>query len=128
MRHWWTVLAIALLSGFAIANPASAAGFDCSKASSADEKAVCASPSLSALDSEMTGLWYAYSRIPMLMGSSGDRGDEAESFLARRHSCGADATCLHRAYADRIAQLKQQIAQWMHIMQCSTTGSPSCPQ
>jgi len=105
---------------------ASAAGFDCSKASAPDERAVCDNPQLSALDSEMTGLWYAYSRVPMLMGSSGNRQDEAEAFLARRRQCGADVACISAAYAARIATLQQEISSSMTAMAPLVTGG--CPQ
>ncbi|PRX10054.1 UNVERIFIED_ORG: hypothetical protein BCL66_105240 [Martelella mediterranea] len=46
-------------------------GFDCDEAKQADEIAICADPELAALDSEMAGLWYAYSEIPMLMDGRG---------------------------------------------------------
>lgn len=101
---------------------ASAAGFDCSKAASPDELAVCNNPQLSALDSEMTGLWYAYSRVPLLMGMSGNRHDDAEAFLARRRACGGDIACLTRAYDERIAVLRKQISDSMTAMAPLVTG------
>lgn len=87
--------------------PASAASFDCARARAADEVAVCRSAALSALDSEMGGLWYAYSRVPMLMGGSGARRDEAQAFLARRRACRAATACLAAAYRARIAALRR---------------------
>lgn len=104
------------------ASAATAAGFDCAKAASADEHAVCDNPNLSALDSEMTGLWYAYSRVPMLMGESGNRQDQAEAFLARRKACGADVACLTQAYQERIAELQKQISDAMTAMAPLVTG------
>lgn len=101
---------------------ATAAGFDCSKAASPDELAVCANPQLSALDSEMTGLWFAYSRVPLLMGMSGNRHDDAEAFLARRKACGSDIACLAKAYDERIAMLQKQIADSMTAMAPLVTG------
>lgn len=114
-----------IIAFFAFALPAgtaSAAGFDCSKASAADEKAVCGNSRLSQLDSEMTGLWYSYSRIPMLMGGSGERQTEADAFLARRRQCGSKVDCLAAAYADRIADLKGDIAGAMSSIQPFITG------
>jgi uncharacterized protein len=84
-----------------VAAPAQAASFDCSKATAADEMAVCRDGVTSALDSEMGGLFYAYDKVPMLMGSNGARHDDAEAFLAERAKCGADITCLRRAYTRR---------------------------
>jgi uncharacterized protein len=93
----------------ALASPAAAASFDCSKARAPDEIAICANPGVSALDSEMGGLWFAYSQIPFLMGMNGNRQDEAHAFLETRAACGADVSCLKGAYAERIATLKEQI-------------------
>lgn len=90
----------------AFATPASAASFDCSQAKTPDELAVCGNPALSALDSEMAGLWYAYARVPMLMGASGDRRDDAEAFLATRRACGGSTICLTRAYRARVKVLQ----------------------
>ena len=116
----------AFTAAAALPGAASAAGFDCAKASAPDERAVCASPALSALDSQMTGLWYAYSRVPMLMGESGNRQDDAEAFLARRRQCGADSGCLARAYDERIAQLESQISQAMAAAAPLITGGSPC--
>ncbi len=99
--------ATALLAALAL--PASAASFDCSKAAAPDEIAICANPAVSALDSEMGGLWFAYSQIPFLMGMSGNRQDEAHAFLETRAACGTNVACLTSAYNQRIATLKQQI-------------------
>jgi len=94
--------------------PAHAASFDCFRARSPDEVTICGNPRLSALDSEMGGLWYAYSRVPMLMGGNGDRGDEARAFLARRRACGANVACLAAAYRSRIEELHRGIDAAMH--------------
>jgi uncharacterized protein len=102
-----------MFSAAALASPAGAASFDCSKAKAPDEIAVCANPDISALDSEMGGLWFAYSRIPFLMGMSGNRQDEARAFLETRAACGANVACLTGAYTQRIATLKQQLTSGM---------------
>jgi len=107
------VLAAALAVSAAIPGVARAASFDCTKAKAVDEIAVCANPNLSALDSEMGGLWYAYSQIPFLMGMAGNRQDEARAFLATRAACGANVACLNGAYTQRIATLKTQITSGM---------------
>ena len=90
--------------------PAAAASFDCGKAQTPDERAVCADPALSALDSEMGALWFSYSRFQLMMGANGARRDDARAFLAARAKCGADASCLVPLYRQRNAALKQQIA------------------
>jgi uncharacterized protein len=112
MRMPAALIAAAILTA-ALAAPASAASFDCSKAKAPDEIAICANPDISALDSEMGGLWFAYSQIPFLMGMSGNRQDEAHAFLQTRAACGANVSCLKGAYTQRIATLKQQLTSGM---------------
>lgn len=100
------VLSLAAFAGtFLLASPAAAASFDCSRARAADEVTVCRTASLSSLDSEMGGLWYAYSKVPMYMGARGARADEAQEFLTRRRACGANVACLTRLYRARINEL-----------------------
>jgi uncharacterized protein len=82
------------------------ASFDCAKAKAPDEIAICTRPDLSALDSEMGGLWFAYKQVPMLMGSNGARHDDAVEFMKARTACGADVDCLRRIYVARIKVLQ----------------------
>jgi uncharacterized protein len=105
-------LRLALVAGaLAIAAPvAHAASFDCSKATTPDEKAVCADPALSNLDTEMATLYSVRMEIPMLMGAKGAAQDEQVDFLATRGQCGADTTCLTNAYNARIGVLNQTIS------------------
>ncbi|MDF2115728.1 hypothetical protein PY365_09115 [Roseiarcaceae bacterium H3SJ34-1] len=104
---------LAVLAPFTFATTARAAGFDCAKARASDEIAICGNSGLSELDTEMSALWYSYSRVPMAMGSNGSRRDEAEAFLTARGACGADVACLRPLYQARIRALKDQIDQWM---------------
>ncbi len=92
-------------------NLARAASFDCTSAKAPDEVAICTHPKLSALDSEMGGLWFAYSRVPMLMGSNGDRHDEADRFLKRRKACRSDVACLTKLYQARNRTLRKHIGE-----------------
>jgi uncharacterized protein len=101
--------ALATLIAALFAMPAQAASFDCARARSADEVTVCRTPTLSALDSEMGGLWYAWSRVPMLMGGNGNRGDEARAFLDARRRCASNIGCLGTIYRARIAELHHSL-------------------
>jgi len=85
--------------------PAGAASFDSSKAEAADEKAVCADRQLNDQDVEMAVL---YTQLkPLLgMGARGDMEDEQAAWLKRRAACGADRTCLGKAYQERVQQLR----------------------
>lgn len=100
-----------VLAGLALLSPApaAAASFDCARASGADEVAICRTPALSAMDSEMGALWFTWSRVPMLMGSNGDRGDEAQDFLVRRRACGGNVGCIAALYRRRNTDLRSGI-------------------
>jgi len=119
-------LIFAGLAGFGAAlllpAQAQAASFDCARATKADEIAICRNPQLSMLDSEMGGLWYAWSRVPMLMGGNGARMDAAQAFLARRAGCGRNVACLTAAYRARIEELHRDIANTMRDFQRYVSG------
>ena len=59
----------------------------------------------------MAGLYYGYKALPLLMGASGIRQDEAQAFLETRSKCGSNVTCLHNVYIKRIAALKNDITE-----------------
>lgn len=111
-----TLMMTLLLLATLFATPTLAASFDCAKASAPDEKAICQNADLSSLDSEMGGLFFAYGKVPMLMGGNGARHDDAEAFLATRSACGGDHACLVKAYEDRISALKSNIEASMQVM------------
>jgi uncharacterized protein len=90
-----------------LAIPAHAASYDCAKARTADERAVCASRSLSELDVEMAVRFDTISGL-VAMGMRGDMGDAQRAFLASRRRCSSDASCLTALYQGRIAVLKSQ--------------------
>jgi uncharacterized protein len=94
--------------------PAHAASFDCAKAHKTDEAAICKNPDLSELDTEMGALWFAYSRVPFLMGSNAARHDDANDFLGKRSACGGDLACLRPLYQARIHALKEDIDRAMN--------------
>lgn len=101
-------LAIAL-AATVFSLPVFAASFDCSKATAPDELAICSNPTLSALDSQMGGLWYGYKAMPLLMGVSGIRLDAATAFLKSRAACGSNVSCMTKLYNERIATLQSNI-------------------
>ncbi|MDA4844076.1 hypothetical protein [Hoeflea poritis] len=47
--------------------------------------------------------------MPLLMGASGNRQDEAQAFLKSRAACGSDTACLTSLYNDRISTLQKNI-------------------
>lgn len=71
-----------------------AASFDCARASTVDERAVCADPQLSQLDS-IAG--EAFSRARQLAGPA-EVTPVARDFLADRKACGAATSCIMASY------------------------------
>lgn len=86
---------------------AQAASFDCSRTDLApDEAAICADPKLNDADMKMTTL-YETLRGLFDMGTRESMENRQNQWLAARASCGADTTCLGRAYDQRIQQLEE---------------------
>lgn len=98
-------VAAALFLVCGLGGPAAAASFDCAKAASADEKAVCASCDLAQQDVRMATLYEVLTSL-VAMGQRGDIQDRQQAFLKERAACGADEACLTKAYAQRIEVLQ----------------------
>ncbi|CAI0723138.1 lysozyme inhibitor LprI family protein [Serratia ficaria] len=93
-----------LFTGLLSASTAQAASFDCAKAVNADEKAICASRTLSDKDVEMATK-YQFLRGLFAMGARGAMQDRQQGWLEQRRLCGSDAGCLAQSYKVRIAEL-----------------------
>lgn len=95
------LLAIPALAAFTVAGRAHAAGFDCKRAASPSERAICADPALRQLDAELGD---AYAQV---LAAAPDLRDSQRSgqreWLRERDQCGADARCLAAAYERRLA-------------------------
>jgi uncharacterized protein len=89
-----------LLAAILIATSAEAASFDCAKSVAPEERAVCADPQLSELDSE---LGKAFAQAKKVSASDKQEMDKlmavARAFLTQRHACGATRACLIASYA-----------------------------
>lgn len=94
--------AAALFLACFFAAPAHAASFDCAKAKSADEKAVCADDELSTLD-EHLGRYYETAIVELQDGAQCLKADQG-LWLGKRAAC-ADNDCLEALYLDRLAEL-----------------------
>src|SRR5919112_1098038 len=106
IRNALSLAALSILLLTAAGQPGWAASFDCAKAGTGDEKAVCADRALNDEDVEMSVL---YSQLkPLLgMGARGDLDDEQVAWLKRRAGCGDDRACLSQAYQERVRQLRR---------------------
>jgi len=107
----WAALGLA---ASAIAGPAAAASFDCAKAASATEKAICADPALSRLDEQVAeafkaaqGHWAAGDWRIFL------RNEQRSWLRDRDANCKGDRACLKRDYELRLSFLRKPDLKWM---------------
>lgn len=94
------------LAASLFAAPALAASFDCARARTADERAVCADRALNDADVRVAQL-YGITRHFLAMGARGAEIDAQRAWLAERRRCGARRVCLRRLYARREAELNR---------------------
>ncbi|UEP53265.1 lysozyme inhibitor LprI family protein [Burkholderia ambifaria] len=81
---------------------AHAAGFDCTKAASPTEKAICADPGLSSLDGQLATAW------KKALAKGGDTAALKAAqlqWLMQRDRCGNDVLCVGDRYRERLASL-----------------------
>ena len=90
------------LLALAWSTAAGAASFDCAKAQSRIEKAICADAEVSDLD-EYLGRYYSAARSALGRGADCLRADQTQ-WLRTRNAC-ADAACLKKVYLERLAEL-----------------------
>jgi uncharacterized protein len=104
MRLVLTVLALT----FAVPVAAHAASYDCARARSPDEKAVCAYLPLNDKDVKMSVL-YDINKRTLAMGGRGAMQDAQQQWLRDRRKCGANRACLNRAYDRRLDELDRSM-------------------
>jgi uncharacterized protein len=90
--------------------PAAAASFDCARAVTADERAICADRSLNDRDVRMALLFALDQRFLPMGGRDALRRAQSD-WLQSRRRCGADRLCLVRRYDARIGTLQAVIDQ-----------------
>ncbi len=98
--------AVATLALCAIAPTARAASFDCDRARTPDERAICADRSLNDMDVKLTTTYDLLAGL-FAMGTRGDLQDAQRSWLKARHDCGGDRACLRRSYVRRQGELQK---------------------
>ena len=99
LRFWLAAAALSLAGG-----AAHAASFDCLKATSPDERAICADRSLNDQDVRM-GLLYELTQHLVPMGTRDNMKGEQRQFLIDRRACGARKMCLNALYVNRLGVL-----------------------
>lgn len=108
MRLALSLAAAGLAACFALAlAPASeAASFDCGRARTATESAICDTRALNDRDVRMAQLYDIVRRV-VPMGTRGAQMDRQAAWLRERNRCGADRACLTRSYDRRIGELNR---------------------
>ena len=106
---------VLLLAGM---QQAAAQSFDCRRAVTPDEIAICSNPLLGELDEIMADFYrrlrHYTKNYDNAMGLQAQLRDEARTFLRLRATCGTDEQCLEQAYRARIHQLLQH---WNRAME-----------
>lgn len=103
--QWLISCAFVMLAVFLPSQLVAAPSFDCQKARSASERAICADPELAALDTEMARL-YAQSRKAAAADKTSSLIVQQRVWLKRRAACGAEGACLKALFRERIAELE----------------------
>ena len=108
-----TLLALAL--PFLLCTLAHAASFDCTKSKTAQEKAICATPDLSAADDQMAAAYKAWLAAAQPDWAAGIRQDQLVWLRTRDTNCLATESsadldsCLSNVYKDRIGELQGMV-------------------
>ncbi|WP_295448668.1 hypothetical protein [uncultured Thiodictyon sp.] len=92
---------ITLLLVFPLVSASHAASFDCAKAATLVESAVCSDPELSALDDTLSK---AYRQALSAAAAAYEIKGSQRDWMKKRNTC-KDAVCLKQAYSQRIAAL-----------------------
>ena len=96
--------ALVLTVACAAALPATAASFDCRKARTADERAICANRDLNDQDVRVDQM-YGITRRLVPMGGRDAIMDQQRAWLKARKACGGNQACLRRSYDRRLREL-----------------------
>ncbi len=79
--------------------------FNCAKAWSKAEKAICANLEIATLDNEMVSIYVKHRRA--LRGARRRALiNQQKQWLKQRNACGSDVACLAQRYGERIQQLQ----------------------
>ena len=90
-------------------NRADAASFDCARARSASERAICGNRSLEDRDVKMATLYSVVRQFQGGMGALAAMRDRQSEGLGQRELCGANIACIRRSYDGRIAELERGV-------------------
>ncbi|MBU4611383.1 DUF1311 domain-containing protein [Achromobacter sp. GG226] len=100
------------LSGVALSQHAFAASFDCARAATPTEQAICERPALAEQDRALAEVYAR--RLGLAKAGNAQTVDalraSQRAWLKTRDRCGRDADCLQASYTQRIAEFRNDIA------------------
>lgn len=120
MRNWGAALIVTL----ALVNASGAASFDCAKAKSKIEKAICADPKISQFDEDLNR-YYTTAIEALKDGASCLKSDERAWVKTVRDKCGPKGDCLRQAYLGRLATLDGLQPGMSAVKYVELTAAPS---
>ena len=105
--------ALVLLASLAFGPAASAASFDCAKAGTATEKAICRDPALSKQDEAVAAAF----KVALTLWPAGNwpayiRTEQRNWLKDRNGICKGDVACLKRDYELRLGYLQRRSLKW----------------
>ena len=107
-RHCIRTLGLALLLLLSSSRVGQAASFDCNKATTETEIAICSDPELSALDDRLSGIYFRGRQVTEnVSGSDLEIQKDQINWLNNRNQCGLETDCLVNAYQTRIKELSE---------------------
>lgn len=122
MKRW--LLMFSLVTG-----QAHAASFDCAKAASPDERAVCSDAQLSQLD-DLVARAFGEAKLASPGDGEGSAVAFAHAFLHDRRACAADRSCIFASYVAvlttyRDLGAKQPVPEWVSAPSIAGKQAPS---
>lgn len=101
-------LAAVVIMGLTLPSIGHAASFDCARARTADEHAICNNRALNDKDVQLaTTLKIALELVAM--GQRGELLDQEQTWLEHRRTCADNLVCLTRSYDQRLKEVQSVI-------------------
>ncbi|MEM5470090.1 lysozyme inhibitor LprI family protein [Celeribacter marinus] len=108
MLQYFRLVGLALLLSVGVGSVAKAASFDCNKATTETEIAICSDPELSALDDRLSAIYVRGRQVTKnVSGSDLKIQTDQINWLNKRNQCGLETDCLVNAYQTRIKELSE---------------------
>jgi hypothetical protein len=95
MLHYFKLVGLALLLSVGVGSVGNAASFDCNKATTETEIAICSDPELSALDELMGAVWKFETRTALDISTQ-------KKWLGKRNECASKIKCLKDIFVERL--------------------------